>query len=214
MTDNELIPAARLSNSPLLPLRDWVHRYNAEGDSWPNIPAGRQSTIGADGTADGGTERPGYRRSRSGDPSRRSLALRGSPRGDRTPLVRHLARAHRWQTASPSRIDGKERSSAYGRRKAVVPQCMPLRRRGVRDNRHDSAHLFGAICPERGVGAAIIMPAVNTEAMNEHLKEISAQVARGAHALLVCAGAGWHQRGERLIVPDNITLLHRPTHRN
>ncbi|HET6234422.1 MAG TPA: transposase, partial [Acetobacteraceae bacterium] len=39
----------------------------------------------------------------------------------------------------------------------------------VRDNRHDSVHLFGAICPCRGVGAAIIMPAVNTEAMNEHL---------------------------------------------
>ena len=80
----------------------------------------------------------------------------------------------------------------------------------VRDNRHDSAHLFGAICPERGVGAAIIMPGVNTEAMNEHLKEISAQVARGAHALLICDGAGWHQRGERLIVPDNISLLHLP----
>jgi len=80
----------------------------------------------------------------------------------------------------------------------------------VRDNRHDSAHLFGAICPERGVGAAIIMPAVNTEAMNEHLKEISAQVARGRHALLICDGAGWHQRGGRLIIPDNITLLHLP----
>jgi hypothetical protein len=47
----------------------------------------------------------------------------------------------------------------------------------VRDNRHDSAHLFGAICPERGVGAATVMPAVNTEAMNEHPREISAQVA-------------------------------------
>jgi len=28
----------------------------------------------------------------------------------------------------------------------------------VRDNRHDSVHIFGAICPGRGVGAAIIMP--------------------------------------------------------
>jgi hypothetical protein len=80
----------------------------------------------------------------------------------------------------------------------------------VRDNRHDSVHLFGAICPERGTGAAIIMPVVNTEAMNEHLKEIGAQVTRGAHALLICDGAGWHQRGERLIIPDNITLLHLP----
>jgi hypothetical protein len=29
------------------------------------------------------------------------------------------------------------------------------------------------------VDAAVIMPAVNTEAMNEHLKEISTQVAGG-----------------------------------
>ena len=77
----------------------------------------------------------------------------------------------------------------------------------VRDNRHDSVHIFGAICPARGIGAAIIMPGVNTEAMNEHLKEISCQVATSSHALLVCDGAGWHQPGERLIVPDNITLL-------
>jgi transposase len=80
----------------------------------------------------------------------------------------------------------------------------------VRDNRHDSVHIFGAICPARGIGAAIIMPGVNTEAMNEHLKEISCQVATSAHALLVCNGAGWHQPGERLIVPDNITLLRLP----
>ena len=80
----------------------------------------------------------------------------------------------------------------------------------VRDNRHDSVHLFGAICPARRVGAAIIMPAVNTEAMNEHLAEISTQVAPCAQALLVCNGAGWHQRGARLIVPDNITLLSLP----
>ena len=39
----------------------------------------------------------------------------------------------------------------------------------VRDNRHDSAYLFGAICPDRGVGAAIIMPAVNTEAMERSI---------------------------------------------
>ncbi len=72
----------------------------------------------------------------------------------------------------------------------------------VRDNRHDSAFLFGAICPDRAVGAAIIMPGVNAEAMNEHLGEISTQGARGAHAVLVCDGAGWHQTGGRLRVPE------------
>ncbi len=80
----------------------------------------------------------------------------------------------------------------------------------VRDNRHDSAYLFGAICHARQVGAAIIMPVINSEAMSEHLKEISAQVTPGAHAVVVCDGAGWHQQGQRLCVPDNITLLPLP----
>ena len=75
----------------------------------------------------------------------------------------------------------------------------------VRDNRHDSAYIFGAICPARAVGAAVLMPAANTEAMNEHLKEISTQVSAGAHAVLVCDRAGWHQRGKQLVVPDNIS---------
>jgi transposase len=84
--------------------------------------------------------------------------------------------------------------------------------RMVRDNRHDSAYLFGAICPARAVGAAIIMPAANAEAMNKHLTEISTQVASGAHAVVVCDKAGWHQTGRRLRVPDNITLLPLPSY--
>ena len=80
----------------------------------------------------------------------------------------------------------------------------------VRDNRHDSAYLFGAICHARRTGAAIIMPTVNAEAMNEHLEEISTQVAQGAQAILVCDGAGWHQPGKRLRPPANITLLPLP----
>ena len=80
----------------------------------------------------------------------------------------------------------------------------------VRDNRHESAWLFGAICPDRAVGAAIIMPHVNAEAMSEHLAEISTQVTPGAHAALICDGAGWHQTGGRLEVPSNITLMPQP----
>ena len=80
----------------------------------------------------------------------------------------------------------------------------------VRDNRHVSTYIFGAICPARGVGAAMIMPYATTQAMNKHLVEISAEVAPGAHAVLVCDGAGWHQRGKTLVVPDNITLLSLP----
>lgn len=80
----------------------------------------------------------------------------------------------------------------------------------VRDNRHDAVYLFGAICPDRATGAAIIMPAVNSEAMAEHLAEISSCVSPGAHAVVVCDGAGWHQPSQRLPIPDNISLLRLP----
>ena len=80
----------------------------------------------------------------------------------------------------------------------------------ARDNRHDSAYIFGAICPQRGVGAAMITPAANTEMMNLHLAEISTQVAAGARAVLICDSAGWHQTGGALVVPENILLLNLP----
>lgn len=80
----------------------------------------------------------------------------------------------------------------------------------VRDNRHDSAYIFGAICPARGVGAAIITPTVNIQCMNLHLAEISTQVAPGTVAAIICDGAGWHQRGGELVIPDNVVLIPLP----
>jgi len=46
--------------------------------------------------------------------------------------------------------------------------------------------------------------------MNLHLATISAAVSPGAHAVLVIDGAGWHQTGDKLHLPDNISLLHLP----
>ena len=71
------------------------------------------------------------------------------------------------------------------------------RPRAPRDRRYEWAYLFGAICPERGTGAAIVMPEVNVAAMNEHLAEISRSVSVGAIALLVLDGAraGTARRG-------------------
>jgi len=70
--------------------------------------------------------------------------------------------------------------------------------------------LFGAICPARAVGAAIVMPRASHEAMTLHLEEISNAAGKAAHAVLACGGAGWHRPGTRLTVPDSITLLHLP----
>ncbi len=59
------------------------------------------------------------------------------------------------------------------------------RPRALRDRRYAWTWLFGAVCPERGVGAAVVLPHVNIEAMNAHLAEIGRRVAEGSHAVLV-----------------------------
>ena len=79
-----------------------------------------------------------------------------------------------------------------------------------RDCRRDWAYMFGAVCPARTAGEALVMPSVNIDAMNLHLRQISARVAPGAHAALVLDGAGWHRTGGALTVPDNITRVRLP----
>lgn len=79
-----------------------------------------------------------------------------------------------------------------------------------KDLRYEWAYLFGAVCAERGVGAGLVLPFANTDAMSLHLAEVSRNVAPGAHAVVVLDGAGWHQTGGRLRVPGNISLLHLP----
>jgi hypothetical protein len=49
----------------------------------------------------------------------------------------------------------------------------------------------------------MIMPYANPEAMNVRLVEVSAQIAPGARAVLICDGAGWHQRD---VVPARIGM--------
>lgn len=79
----------------------------------------------------------------------------------------------------------------------------------MRDTRYQWAYIFGAVCPRRGVGSALVMPYADTEAMNAHLAEISRCVAEGAHAILVLDGAGWHTAAA-LDAPANITLVVLP----
>jgi putative transposase len=55
-----------------------------------------------------------------------------------------------------------------------------------------------------------VLPFANADMMNLHLAEIGARVTPGAHAVLTIDGAGWHQPGDKLRVPANVTLLHLP----
>ena len=99
-----------------------------------------------------------------------------------------------------------------GQKNGIVRQWA---RRGSRprqpaDQRYESAYLFGAICPARGTGAALVMPHADTEAMQRHLDEIAHTVKRRSHAVLLLDRAAWHTTGN-LVVPRNMTLIFLPS---
>src|SRR6201995_6180824 len=77
------------------------------------------------------------------------------------------------------------------------------------DQRTQSTYLFGAVCPELGTGAALVLPFCNSEAMQLHLNEIASKVSPGAHAIVILDQAGWHGAKE-LKVPHNISLMPLP----
>ena len=83
------------------------------------------------------------------------------------------------------------------------------RPRAAHDQRTQSTYLFGAVCPEHGTGAALVLPFCNTEAMQLHLDEIATRVTAGAHAILILDQAGWHGAKE-LKIPSNISILQLP----
>jgi hypothetical protein len=87
-------------------------------------------------------------------------------------------------------------------------------RRGSRpsaphDQRTASTYIFGAICPQQGKGAGLVLPSCNTQAMSLHLAEIATEVAPGSHAVLLLDQAGWHLSAQ-LVVPSNITIVPLP----
>jgi transposase len=77
------------------------------------------------------------------------------------------------------------------------------------DQRYQSTYVFGAVCPARNVGAALVLPDANTPAMQKHIDEISRHVAAGALAVVLMDNAGWH-RTKKLNWPDNVRPLFIP----
>ena len=125
-------------------------------------------------------------------------ALKASSRGE-------SPRRRRWKS-------GSKDEARIGQKNGLVRQWA---RRGSRpiqpaDQRYDNAYLFGAICPARGVGAALALPYADTDMMQLHLDEISSNVAAGAHAVLLLDRAGWHTTG-KLDMPANITPIFLPS---
>ena len=78
-----------------------------------------------------------------------------------------------------------------------------------KDQRFKYCYIFGAVCPARDMGAALILPYANTDMMNLHLGEISNHIQKDHHAVILMDGAGWH-KSKDLEVPDNMTLIPIP----
>ena len=86
-----------------------------------------------------------------------------------------------------------------------------MRPRGVRDLRHEAAYLFGAVCPARDAGVALVLPTVSAAAMQAMLDELGQAVAPGAHAIVLMDRAGWHTARE-LAQPPNLTPVFLPAY--
>ena len=78
------------------------------------------------------------------------------------------------------------------------------------DLRYECAYVFGAVCPARDTGVALILPDADTPSMNLHLAAVSTHVEKDPHAAIIIDDPGWHEEGGTLCMPDNITLIRLP----
>ena len=83
------------------------------------------------------------------------------------------------------------------------------RPRQPKDQRYENAYLFGAVCPSRDTGVALIMPNADTQAVQKHVDAIGRAVTPGAHVLIILYKAAWHTT-RKLKLPDNLTLAPLP----
>jgi putative transposase len=74
----------------------------------------------------------------------------------------------------------------------------------MRDLRHQAAYLFGAVCPERDAGVALVLPTVSTAAMQTMLDGLGQAVSPGAHAVVLMDRASWHVAKDQAL-PANLT---------
>ena len=72
-----------------------------------------------------------------------------------------------------------------------------------------NSYIFGAVCPRQKTCAALVVPLVNHQALEMHLKELSTQVPEERHALVLMDRAGWHCAKD-LTLPKNVSILHLP----
>jgi putative transposase len=82
---------------------------------------------------------------------------------------------------------------------------------GLADKRFTFAYIFAAVEPGTDNAFALVMPHVDTEAMQEFLNQFSETIAEDEHVVMILDQAGWHGAND-LRIPGNITLVPLPAY--
>src|SRR5215211_581860 len=206
--------------------------WNGGGDHPDRtVGGGPAAEGGADAGCEGGASDAGDRAGAGGPPAGRggagpgrarrlgALAPHRPARPHRTALRAAAARAHGGKAAAPAALPAPVRAPA-------APRERPGGARGVQKN---FAALAKAALPPAAQGKPIEVWFQDEARVGQQgtitrvwarrgsrpraprdRRHTWAWLFSGAHAVVLCDGAGWHQQGGRLVVPDNLTLLPLP----
>lgn len=79
----------------------------------------------------------------------------------------------------------------------------------VKQTQYDYLYVLGAACPATGQTAGLLSPSINTGVVNRFLREMSKEIDKDVHVVLIWDGAGYHRSGG-LEIPENITPITLP----
>jgi len=99
----------------------------------------------------------------------------------------------------------------FGQKNTTTHVWSPVgaRPRAVRQQQFEYAYLFGAVCPARGIGEAIVVPWINKEVMHKQIELIANVTDPDRHAIVVMDGASWHNE-ELSAEFDNVSMIKLP----
>src|SRR5262249_30133348 len=83
------------------------------------------------------------------------------------------------------------------------------RPRAVRQTQYTSLFVLAAVCAATGSVSALIVPTLTTAVINQFLRQFSAELPAGVHAVLIWDQAGYHT-AKGLRVPKNVSLILLP----
>ena len=78
-----------------------------------------------------------------------------------------------------------------------------------RQQQFEYAYIFGSVCAKNDKAIGLVVPVLNTHAMQLHLDQIAAEIPPGRHGILVLDRAAWHTT-KKLNTHQKITLIHLP----